>query len=771
MKASPIQNNFIGGEFSPLTLARIDSDLYPTGLAKCFNYIPLVQGPVTRRPGTYYVANGKNSGAFRTVRLQAFQFSNVQAYMLEFGDQYIRFFRNNGPVETSPGVPYEVASDYYFDDVMDLQFVQSADVLYIFHPKYKPKMLTRTAHTSWTLTNFPDSDGPYMAQNVGATTLTPSATTGNINITASVATFDTTLGGANEIGRCIRMKHSSTWGYAIVTGVTSSTVVTARVVNAFGGTTAVTIWRLGLWCGVNGYPGTATFHEDRLFLSGNTKFPQRVDGSVTGDYTNFQPSATDGTVTSAHALSFTLNSSDVNVVKWITSDEKGLLVGTSSSEWTIRPASSLEALSATNVVAKKGSSYGAIGVQAVQVGRSSLFIQKTGKKVRDFRYYYDVDGFRSADLTLLSEHITGEGLTQIALQKDPQQIIWAAREDGALIGFAYEREFETIKVGWHRHVLGGYGDKAKGQAKVKSVAVIPSADGLSDELWLAVERWNGTTWVVNIEYMTSYHTYEDDFKNAFFVDCGLTYDNPLLIESVVGVSLGTETGIVIIAHGLSNGDRVILDSIPGTEELNGRVYVVSDALADSFKLKDLEGNYIDSSDYTAYAYDGTNPGYARKLVTTVSGLSHLEGQEVMVVADGVAVSGKTVSSGAITLDSPAAIIHVGFGYTSDLQLLRAEAGSTDGTSMGKTRRTHRLGMNLLNINGLQIGASFEKLNNVIFKKTTDAADKATPLFSGITSHTFEATYDFDNQICFRQELPYPGTILAIMPQLVTQDRG
>ena len=91
--------------------------------------------------------------------------------------------------------------------------------------------------------------------------------------------------------------------------------------------------------------------------------------------------------------------------------------------------------------------------------------------------------------------------------------------------------------------------------------------------------------------------------------------------------------------------------------------------------------------------------------------------------------------------------------------------------MGKTRRTHRLGMNLLNINGLQIGASFEKLNNVIFKKTTDAADKATPLFSGITSHTFEATYDFDNQICFRQELPYPGTILAIMPQLVTQDRG
>ena len=133
----------------------------------------------------------------------------------------------------------------------------------------------------------------------------------------------------------------------------------------------------------------------------------------------------------------------------------------------------------------------------------------------------------------------------------------------------------------------------------KSVAVIPSADGLSDELWVAVERWNGTTWVVHIEYMTSYHTYEENFKEAFFVDCGLTYDNPLNVEGITGVVIGSTTTINILAHGFSNGDRIRLDNIPGTDELNDRVYLVSDKTTDSFKLKDLEGNYIDSSSYTA----------------------------------------------------------------------------------------------------------------------------------------------------------------------------
>lgn len=767
MKASPLQNNFIGGEFSPLAQARVDSDLYPTGMAVCKNYIPLVQGPLTRRPGTYYVANGKNSGAFRTVRLQSFEYSNVQAYILEFGDEYIRFFRNNGPVESSPGVPYEIVSPYPYDVVMDLHIIQSADVMYIFHPFFAPRKLTRVSHTNWTLSSFADSDGPYMPQNVGATTMTPSATTGNITITASVATFDTGISG--EVGRVIRLKHGSTWGYAKITSVVSSTVVNATVVNAFGNTTAVTIWRLGLWCPVNGYPGTATFHEDRLCVGGNTKYPQRVDCSYTADYENFQPTGTDGTVTAANAISFTLNSKDVNVIKWLTSDEKGLLVGTTSGEWTVRAASSLESMNATNITAKRGSSYGSVGVQPIQVGRSALFVQKSGRKLRDMRYYFDVDGFRAADLTLLSEHITDGGITQIALQKDPQQIIWASRGDGILLGVTYEREFETVKIGWHRHQIGGIGDKAGGPAKVKSVAVIPSADGTRDELWMVVERWNGSTWVNNIEFMTKIFE-EEDKKEAFFVDCGLTYDNPLITYGT-SVTLGVTTVIEYTAHGFNNGDRIRLDDIPGTVELNDQIYLVANKTANTFELHTLAGVAVDSSQYTAYAYDGTNGGKIRKLVTTVSGLSHLEGKTVDILADGYVHPQRTVASGSITLQAPAAIISVGYGYVSDGQQLRQEAGSTDGTALGKTRRTHRVGFYLRRTLGLQFGVDFTKLEKLTFRKTNDPLGAAPELFSGIVSENLPASYDFENQICWRQDQPLPSTIMAIMPQMVTQDRG
>lgn len=761
MKASPLQNNFIGGEFSPLTQARVDSDLYNTGLEVCLNYIPLVQGPITRRPGTYFVQETKNSGSgTRTARLQRFEFSTTQAYMLEFGDQYIRFYRNNGPVESSPGVPYEVATTYGSTHIFDLQFTQSADVLYITHPLYPPKMLTRTAHTSWTLSTIDFLDGPYLTANVGATTLTPSATSGaGITITASAALF-----AATDVGRLIRMKHSTTWGYAKITAYTSSTVVTATVVNAFGATTAVTIWRLGLWSATTGYPATTTFHEDRLFFAGNASNPQRVDGSVSGDYTNFAPTATDGVLTAANALGFTLNSNDVNVIRWLTSDEKGLLVGTVAGEWTVKAASSLESMNATNIVAKKGSNYGSANIQPVQVGKSAIFVQRAGKKIRDMRYYYDVDGFRAADLTVISEHITESGITQLAFQKEPQQIVWAVRNDGTLIGMSYDREFETVKVGWHRHQLGGKTlPLTNDKATVESIACIPAADGTRDELWMVVRRYINGDPVTTVEYMNKIFDQEDEPRDAYYVDCGLTYDVPL---GIAAINPANPVDLFGPGGDLDVGDHILVTDT-GFPLLDNKVFLVKTISVDNITITDLDGNDVDGS-----GLDEDNVGgVCRKMVTTVSGLAHLNGEEVTIVTDGMVHPKKTVSGGSITLNYRAATVHVGFGFTSDGKQLRPEAGSTDGTALGKTRRTHRVGFYLYRSLGLQFGVNFSKLETLVFRKTSDEYNFAPPLFTGIISETLPASYDFENQICWRQDQPLPSTILAIMPQLVTQDRG
>lgn len=137
-----------------------------------------------------------------------------------------------------------------------MQFVQSADALYIVHGDFAPRVLTRTSDTSWTLSTLVLDDGPYLDENTTATTMSLSATTGSVTVTASASTFAST-----DIGRLIRIKHGSTWGWAKITAYTSATVVTASVGSAFGGTGAVTTWRLGVWSDRTGWPRAITFFK------------------------------------------------------------------------------------------------------------------------------------------------------------------------------------------------------------------------------------------------------------------------------------------------------------------------------------------------------------------------------------------------------------------------------------------------------------------------------------------------------------------------------
>lgn len=762
-KASPIQESFSGGEFSPLLHGRVNTDRYKTGLTTCLNYVCSTQGPLLRRPGTRYVAPTKNGGAEDPV-LVRFEFSTTQAYILEFGHQYIRFYRNNaailegakaitGATRANPVVitcadhgyatgeeveingvggmvelngrrfivgattantfelrgldgsnlngtgfgtytgggtaarVYTVYTAYNSADLRGLKFAQSADVLYIVHPNYAPRVLSRTGHTAWLLSPFQSQDGPYLPTNITPTTLTPSGAGGSVMITASATAGIN--GGAGflptDVGRVVRIKHGSTWGWARITLYVTNTSVYAQVERDFGGATASAEWRLGLWSATTGYPAAVTFHEDRLMFGGVRDYPQRIDGSNTGDYTNFAPSAPDGTVGDANAIAFTLNATDVNVVRWMRSDEKGLLIGTVGAEWIVRPSQQGEALTPTNITAKPSTRHGSADLEPVQVGKSVLFVQRHKRKLRELTYLFEVDGFRAPDLTVLSEHITNGGVVQLAYMQDPQSIVWAARADGTLLGMTYERDLDALRVGWHRHVLGGASDANGTPAQVRSIAAIPSPDGTRDELWVVVRRWINGRQVHYVEYMNKFFEEEDAQEDAFFVDCGLTYDG---------------------------------------------------------------------------APDDT-----------ISGLWHLEGETVAVWADGAAHPNKVVANGTIVLDRPASVVQVGYAYNSDMQTLRSEAGSMDGTAQGKTKRTHRLGFILHRTLGLKFGPSFDNLTTMIFRSAADPMGEAVPLFSGVRSEVFDGDYDYDGHVCIRQDQPAPGTILAVMPQVVTQDRG
>lgn len=772
-KVSPMQTSFGGGEFSPLLNGQVDLDRYKQALETCLNYIPSLQGGLVRRSGTKFVAATKTPGT--AARLLSFEFSTTQAYILEFGDQYIRFYRNNGQIQ-SGGSPYEVVSPYAAADLFQLRITQSADVLYITHPSYAPRTLSRTGHTAWTLATIDFLDGPYLPLNTSATSLTPSAATGTgVTLTASsIAGINDGAGfAATDVGRLIRIREGSVWGYVKITGWTSTTVVTVTVVNTLTNTSAKTFFRMGVWSGTTGYPAVVTFHEDRLFFAGNTNYPQRMDGSVTSEYSNFRPSDTAGVVIATDAVSFTFNANDVNVVRWVISDEKGLLVGTAGGEWLVRPSSTGEAITPTNITAKRSTKYGSANVQALQFGKSVLFLQKAGRKVRELTYFFDADGFRATDLSLLAEHITASGITEMAALKEPQPILWCTRGDGQLAALTYERDVDSFKVGWHRHVVGGVSDAAGSDAEVESVAAIPSADGTRDELWILVKRYVNGAIVRHVEYLMPLFDDETEQKDGFFVDCGLTYDAPKTITAITRASPAVVTSA---AHGFSNGDKLLLSDILGMindedadtdSVLNGMSVYVANKTANTFELVDIDGVNIDTSAFdTAYV----SGGYARKYVSVISGLDHLEGETLAICGDGAAQPSRTVAAGSVTLATAATTIHIGFGYNSDGKMLRLNAGAGDGTAIGKTQRTHRIGIMLHRSLGLKIGPSFDALTRVTFRNSSDAMGRAVALFTGILSEEFEGDYDFENQFCFRQDQPLPSMLLALMPQMVVQDR-
>lgn len=836
-KASPIQGNFSGGEFSPLLYGRVDSDRYATGLALCRNWIPTTQGGLVRRPGSTFVAEAK--APTKKCRLIPFEFSTEQAYVMEFGDGTVRFFKDNGQIEKG-GSPYELPDPARLDplvpylegDLFEVKYTQSADVLYVVHPSYIPAKFLREADDNWGYQYLDLKDGPYLNANVTdempiakVFTLTPGAATGSTSLTAgpekTVSNAVTssglikltitghgyitgdrvyvygvggtteanatwivdkvddnnvvlrgsafvnayTSGGnsrpgifkASDTGKSIRVLETGVWGWAKITAFTSSSVVTVEIKSTFTNTSAKSTWRMGIY-GPGNYPSCITFHEDRLFLGGSPNYPQRIDGSCVGDYENFQPTDSAGTVTSALALGFTLNSSDVNVVRWLTSDEKGLLVGTVGGEWVVRPSSQTETLSSTNISAKKATSYGSADVQALQVGKSSLFIQRAGRKVRELTYFYDVDGFQAPDISVLAEHITQGGIVQMAQQKEPQSIVWMVRNDGVLLGLTYERSIDGLKVGMHQHQIAGDSDQVGTPAVVESVAVIPSADGTRDEIWISVKRWGPSGTTRYIEYFNKLFGDEDRIEEAKFLDCSLSYDVPKVITAI---ATGASTIVDSATHGFNPGDVIRFTEIVGMTELNEKSYTILSVNTNDFTID------LDSTGFTTYIAGGI----ARKKITTVSGLIHLEDEEVGILADGMVQASKVVSSGSITLDTPASLVTVGLLYNSDAQQLRLEAGAQDGTSLGKTRRIHRMGILLHNTLGIKVGQSFDDLTRLIFRQGGDLPGVQTDLFSGILSQEVEFDYDFSNQFCIRADQPLPATILALMPQIHTQDRG
>ncbi len=667
--------SFVSGELGAKLDGRTDFAKYSTGAKTLENFLIHPQGSATRRVGTKFIAEVKDSS--KKTRLIPFEFSTVQTYVLEFGDQYMRVYKDQGQV-LSGGSAFEISTPYLEAELFDLKFAQSADVMYITHPNHEVEKLSRTGHTAWTLTDVDFTDGPYLTTNSTTTTLTPaSAGVGSgVNFTASAVTginngdgFQTT-----DVGRLISFNS----GIAKITSRTSTTVVVCTILTAFANTDAKTDWKLGAFSDTTGHPSCVSFFEQRLVFAGTTNEPQTLYFSKSGDYENM----TTGT-NADDAMVYTIASNQVNRIRYLKA-QRTLIVGTTGGEFTVSADGTDAAITPSNIVIKKQSSYGTANVDAIPAGNSVLFLQKAKRKIRELSYNFDTDGYVAPDLTILNDIVTKSGITEMSYQQEPDSILWCVRDDGILAGLTYQRSENVIA--WHRHKLGGTfgaGASATGYGVVESAASI-SGTLTEDEFYVIVKRTiNGAT-KRYVEVFANFDFDENDATDFKFLDSHLIYD-------------GGAT-------------------------------------------------------------------------TTLSGLSHLEGQTVSILADGSTHADKVVSSGSITLDRSTTKAVVGLAYDSVLQTMRIEGGAAEGTAQGKTKRISKVVLRLFETVGVKVGPSLTSLETVPFRTTSsDLSAPVDTLLAGDKEVEFRDDYNTDGFIFIKQDQPLPLSVLAIYPTVVTSD--
>ena len=736
------------------------------------------------------------------------------------------------------GAAYAITSPYAAEDLFQVQYIQSASVMYMVHPDYHPQILRRYGDTNWTIEDVNMVRGPFMGQNeTVASTITASATTGDITLTASADIFD-----AGHVGSMWQLVHSceatvvagavriadansgeieiglnrdytieikgqlvgtyliersyddgASWGkvfnfekpgqtspdllyidkeivddaiYRIaydldarvaalpfrwgaysmtahayerqgiveITGVSTARMANATVKYLLGGTAATYKWSEGSFSNYRGFPAAVALHRERLVFGGTAAEPDTIWFSQTDDWHNFLVTNLD-----TSAITFTLAADQVNSIRWLVS-HNDLLIGTSGDEWKLdTPAG--KALSAST--ARRQSTYGSAEIQALAVNNNIIYAQRNAKKIQRMGYRYEGDNWSSTDLTLMSEHITGRGIVEMAYQRVPFSILWSVTKDGELLALVIEDNQEVL--GWSRYTFDGY---------CESVAVTPGET--EDRVWIIVRRYINGTYKRYVEQFQPIDFADQD--SAFFVDCGLSFDGGPAV-TVTNISRAYPCIVTAPEHTFEDGDNIRFSGVGGMDEVNYRVYTVSTVSGASFEMRDgADAVDINSVNFTAY----TSGGRIERVENTFTTLDHLESKAVVAAGDGGYAGSYTVDANTATLDDYYNRVHIGLPYTAKLKPMKLDFLTTGGALQGRTKRITGTMVRLFESLSCSIGPTWTDYDSYVFRDTSDAMEAATPLFTGDKEMNFPGGFETAGDMCIQDSYPVPLTVLGII---------
>jgi hypothetical protein len=286
-----------------------------------------------------------------------------------------------------------------------------------------------------------------------------------------------------------------------------TTIATATTILSVGRVGKTETWSEGAFSDYQGYPRAVSVHERRLIFAGTTRKPVTLWMSKTDDLLDFQS----GTAAD-DSIRATLATRNQDPIHWIASQRR-LLVGTAGGEWVFGDDGAGEAdsfITPTSMLARENTRYGSAPLPAIAMGDAVYFLERQGRRVREFAYQIEREGYAAADLTRLAEHITDQGIVQMAWQQNREPFLWAIRADGVLLSFAYNREEEI--AAWSRHSTRG--------GEFSSLAILRNDEG-DDDVYFIVKRGDN----YHLEQLASgQHAIQEagELDECFYVDSGIT---------------------------------------------------------------------------------------------------------------------------------------------------------------------------------------------------------------------------------------------------------
>ena len=755
-KASPAFTNFTAGELSPRLDGRTDVGKYFNGCKKLQNFVVHPHGGASRRPGTIFVREVKNSA--HNVRLIPFEFNVTQTYILEFGDTYFRVHKDGGTVVSS-GVPVEITTPYAHTDLDKLKFTQSADVMYLVHPDFAPRKITRTSHTAWTITEVDLLRGPMGEDNTSSTTLVADARTGNVTITASANTFV-----SNDVGRLVKLHD----GFAKISSYTSATSVDADVQeNADGRTELMPSYTATTISAHEGDPSaTGLEHNDRFqdssgqFITQGFKVGMKVTVSGFTTSNNNESSAivvkvTDDTLLLAPSSDLTDEAAGDSVT--ISGDL------TASTDWA------LGAFSATTGYPSAVAFYEQRLVFASTTDQPQTLFFSVGGSFEDFAAGTDADDALTYTL--------GSNQVNIIRYLQAGRVLLVGTSGGEFVVTSSEdAPLSPTNAVVKRQATYGSADLQPVQVANVTLFVQRAKRKLRELVFdLNTDSYQAPDMTILAEHITeggikemSLQQEPDNvvwcvLENGKFV--GMTYRREENViawhEHILGGEFGSDTfghveSVATIPGDLNEDDTYLVVK----RTINGGTKRYIEYFSSFDFGDDVEDAFFVDSGLT----------YSGAAATSISGLDHLEGETVSILANGAVHPDKTVSSGSVTLDYSATKVHIGLNYSSTLQTMRIEAGGTEGTAQGKTKRIHEVVLRLFRTVGVKVGSSETELDRIPFRSSAAAMTKAIPLFTGDKEIEFRGGFDTDGFVVVQQDQPLPLTIIGIFPRLITFDQ-